>query len=314
MRHETWLGVEMRHLAALDAIEREGSFRLAASTLGYSQSAVSSQIATLERLVGTRLVERPGRAATRARLTRGGEVLLRHARAIRAELAEAREELAECDAAGRVRVGLFEGIGGTFIGPIAAAAAAADPEVFFTPVEARTSDELLDRLEAGGLELAVVALPVRRPGVRAHLVLRDAYELLLPPAHELAAVPGPIGLTCLRDVPFTVFGNGAVAGRLGRALAAAGIEPAETVALSDPPTIAALVVSGARAALVPGLVARACPHVASRRVELPLPARLLAVAHRADAELDAGARVVFEAVRRASSRLVLGADVVGRGP
>ena len=60
MEADRWLGVELRHLAALQAIAAEGTFGKAARRLGYTQSAVSQQIATLERIVGERLLDRPG--------------------------------------------------------------------------------------------------------------------------------------------------------------------------------------------------------------------------------------------------------------
>src|ERR671929_96326 len=81
MEADRWAGLELRHLLALDAVAREGSFGRAAVSLGYTQSAVSQQIATLERLVGERLVERPG-GPRPVSLTEAGTVLLRHAEGI----------------------------------------------------------------------------------------------------------------------------------------------------------------------------------------------------------------------------------------
>src|SRR5262245_24727885 len=89
---EAWVGVELRHLAALLAVAQERSFGRAARRLGYSQPAISGQIATLERIVGQKLVERSrGRAVVR--LTPAGDVMVRHAALVTEQLATARAEL-----------------------------------------------------------------------------------------------------------------------------------------------------------------------------------------------------------------------------
>src|SRR6476619_5726117 len=92
MESDTWLGVELRHLAALQAIAEHGSFGRAAEALGYTQSAVSQQLATLEKLVGQRLVDRPA-GQRPAELTEAGRMLLAHADAIVARLRAARADL-----------------------------------------------------------------------------------------------------------------------------------------------------------------------------------------------------------------------------
>src|SRR2546423_4142084 len=84
-KRDGFLGLELRHLAALEAVGRTNSFGRAARDLGYTQSAVSQQIAHLERVVGQRLVERPG-GPRPVSLTEAGRLLLRHADAIVAPL------------------------------------------------------------------------------------------------------------------------------------------------------------------------------------------------------------------------------------
>jgi len=89
-----WPGVELRHLAALEAVASERSFRGAGARLGYAQPAISQQIAALEAAVGTRLVERRrGRGVVA--LTEAGELLLAHASEIGVRLRAARAELQE---------------------------------------------------------------------------------------------------------------------------------------------------------------------------------------------------------------------------
>jgi molybdate transport repressor ModE-like protein len=87
-----WPGVELRHLAALQAVAREGSFRAAGVRLGYAQPAISQQIAALEAAVGQRLVDRRRGRGT-VKLTEAGEVLLSYASEIAERLTAARAEL-----------------------------------------------------------------------------------------------------------------------------------------------------------------------------------------------------------------------------
>ena len=300
MAGEDWLGVEFRHLAALEAIAREGSFSRAATALGYTQSAVSSQLATLERLVGARLVERPP-GLRRVSLTESGEALLAHAQAVHAALAEARAELTSRREEACVKIGFFDGIGEAFLPAIVRAAAAEVPELVFSPREARTTAGLLDEVAEGRLDLAFVALPVRREGIRTELVLRDPYDLLLPPGHELAAETGPVDLAALRGLTLVVYGADDQGRRVRRALQRAAALPAEALELVDPPTIGALVRAGVAPGLVPRLVAEACDDLPSRPVDPPLPPRLVAVAHSTTRELSAGAQILLAAVRDAAA-------------
>src|SRR5205085_2208607 len=104
--------LELRHLVALRAVAETGSFGRAAEQLGYTQSAVSQQIAALERAVGAQLVERPG-GPRPISITEAGTVLLRHADGIVARLRAAQADLAALSAgdAGTLRVGTYQSVG-----------------------------------------------------------------------------------------------------------------------------------------------------------------------------------------------------------
>src|SRR4026208_408401 len=112
------LGVEVRHLMALEAVSQTGSFSQAATRLGYAQSAISQQISTLEKAVGHRLVDRPGGPRSVA-LTEAGKVLLAHAGHIVARLAAAKADLDAMAAgdAGVLRVGTFQSASNRLLPP-----------------------------------------------------------------------------------------------------------------------------------------------------------------------------------------------------
>jgi DNA-binding transcriptional LysR family regulator len=88
----TWSGVELRHLDALRAIAEEESFSRAAARLGYTQSAISQQIAALERAIEHQVLRRR-RGRRTVTLTTAGRIVLEHADAIASELAATRAGL-----------------------------------------------------------------------------------------------------------------------------------------------------------------------------------------------------------------------------
>src|SRR5919197_30866 len=146
MEADRWLGVELRHFLALEAVARSGSFGKAATALGYTQSAVSQQIATLERLVGQRLVERPG-GPKPVSLTEAGRLLLTHADAIAARVAAAQADLtalAEGES-GTLRVGVFQSVGQRILPELMRRYLRSWPQVKVTLTESANDEELLLR-------------------------------------------------------------------------------------------------------------------------------------------------------------------------
>src|SRR5438067_13263545 len=111
--------LDVRRMRVLREVAAQRSFSAAAEKLGYTQSAVSQQIAALEREAGATLIERNPRGI---RLTDAGEALVRHADKILARLAEAEAELDAIAGlkGGRLRLASFPTAGATLV-PAAAA-------------------------------------------------------------------------------------------------------------------------------------------------------------------------------------------------
>src|ERR1041385_7680037 len=152
--HSRWLGVELRHFAALQALATEGSFGRAAERLGYTQSAISQQIAALERIVGEKLLERPG-GPRPVSLTEAGHLLLRHADSIVARLEAAQADLHALRAgeAGVLRVGTFQSVGARLLPEIMRRYRESWPEVEITLEERDSDAELAEMVERGELDV-----------------------------------------------------------------------------------------------------------------------------------------------------------------
>src|SRR5438132_4877153 len=181
------LGVELRHLAAVEAVGRTRSFGAAARELGYTQSAVSQQIARLERSVGQRLVDRPG-GPRAVDLTDAGRLLLRHADAIVAQLDAAHADmdaLAE-GAAGPLRVGIYQSVGARILPGLLRRFKQEWPRVEVSVREETDAADLLRLLEHGELDLTFADLPLPQGPFESERVLVDPYVLLVSSKSELA--------------------------------------------------------------------------------------------------------------------------------
>jgi DNA-binding transcriptional LysR family regulator len=147
-------------LRVLRAVADRGSFTAAARELGYTQSAVSRQIAALERETGATLLERIGGV----RLTSEGLILLRHARVILDEIATAERELeGEDTGVQEVRLGAYVSAGAVLLPRTLQILRGMRPDIRVVTREG-TTPALVRALRAGTIDLAVVASrPPYRP-------------------------------------------------------------------------------------------------------------------------------------------------------
>jgi len=247
MAGEWWSGVELRHLIALEAVAREGSFRRAAARLGYVQSAISHQIAALEGLAGRRLIER-SRGTRPLALTPAGEIMLAHAEAVIARVRAAQADLAELDGRGlgALRVGAAPDLQVRLVPALLRVFAA--PVVLHESADPRT---LIAALARADLDLALtdVALP-DGPFDAAPLCV-DPYVVLVQEGAPLARQKRTISCDELARLP--LIAHAPTRARVEADLRACGVEPRFVLQAETGAAVHGLVAAGLGAAVVPDL-------------------------------------------------------------
>jgi DNA-binding transcriptional LysR family regulator len=248
--------LDVKRLRVLREVAARGSFSAAAEALAYTQSAVSQQIAALEREAGTRLVDRSARGV---RLTEAGRALVRHADVILARLADAEAELEAIAGlrGGRLRLASFASAGATIMPRAIALFRERHPQVELT-LEPAEPDEAIVKLKGGEID---VALTIDAPfcaldddGVEQHHLLDDPMYLALPAAHPMAA-KARIRLEDLREEAWI---GGSSRGCpdtmiLLRACTKAGFEPRIAFHSDDYLAIQGFVAAGVGVSLIPDL-------------------------------------------------------------
>jgi DNA-binding transcriptional LysR family regulator len=299
---DRWSGVELRHLLALEAVAREGSFGRAASSLDYTQSAVSQQIAALERIVGARLVERPG-GPRPVSLTEAGELLLRHAEAIVARLAAAQADLAALaqGTAGTLRVGTFQSVGQRILPELLRRFSRAWPRVEVRLTESASDEDLLELVERGELDLTFADLPLTDGPFSSVQLMRDPYVLVVPVDSPLAHRDGPPTKSELAELDMIGYRQCRSLNQIEGTIPG-GLRFVFRSDLNG--TVQGLVGAGVGAALIPTLAFDPNDETVAR-IELGprFPARLIAIAWHRDRYRTAAAHAFVDAAREVCAEL-----------
>src|SRR4051812_45031100 len=248
--------LDVKRMRVLREVAARGSFSGAADALSYTQSAVSQQIAALEREAGAVLVERGARGV---RLTEAGRALVAHAEDILARLDAAERELEAIAGlrGGRVRLVSFSSAAASIVPPAIAEFRRCHPGVELS-LEPREPVDAIACLKAGVCDVAVALeptfLPFEDEAIVKTYLLDDPMHVALPRDHELAHAPelrlehlaGEAWvLGSLEICPDTTI--------LLRACARAGFEPRIAFHNDDYTAIQGFIAAGVGVALIPDL-------------------------------------------------------------
>ena len=191
--------MEVHQLRYFCAVAETGSFTRAAEREQIAQPSLSQQIMKLEEELGVRLFDRLGRTV---RLTDLGQIFLPRARTILTELKAAKEEVVERQStvSGPVCVGVIPTIAPYFLPARIAGFSRKYPEATITVVEDVTV-RLMDRLRAGLVDVAVMALPARGHDLESFPIRTERLYAIVPRDHRLARKRSVL-MKELRDEPF----------------------------------------------------------------------------------------------------------------
>jgi DNA-binding transcriptional LysR family regulator len=299
--------LDLHRLRLLHELHARGTIAAVAEALQFTPSAVSQQLAVLEREAGLALLERAGRGV---RLTDAALVLVGHADALlaRAELAQAELAAATGRVAGRGRIASFQSVAFHIAIPAMQALAREAPDLRCELVESEP-EQSLPALALGDIDLVLADewqhQPLARPaGVDRHDLWRDPVHLVLPPDHPAARRhPDAVPVAELAGEPWTTGHRDtawrAMVERTCRELG--GFDPDIRHRTNDSVTTLALVAGGQAVTLLPELVEPAATGVAVRAIaEGDVHRTIFAATRAADAQRPS-VQALLAAVRRAAA-------------
>ncbi|GAA4581274.1 LysR family transcriptional regulator [Planotetraspora phitsanulokensis] len=250
--------MELQQLRYVVAVAETSNFTRAAERCRVVQSALSHQIAALERELGARLFERTSR---RVRLTPAGEAFLPAARDCLEAADRARAEVAAAsgEIRGRLAVGAIPTVAAVNLPVVLRDYRRRHPRVHVTLTSAG-SDALIERVRQGGVDVAFLGLPPRAEpkGVQSRRL--GGGELVAVVAPDYPRAENEVDLQSLADEPFIDFRAGA-AGRAqsDEAFAAAGVRREVPFEVSSADFMVDLVRQGLGVGMLPAAYAPRFP-------------------------------------------------------
>jgi DNA-binding transcriptional LysR family regulator len=275
-----WPSLELRHLLALVAVAETGTFSGAAEQLGYTQSAVSQQIGTLERMVGTPLFERPG-GRRPVRLTAAGEMLLSHARAVLARVSSAAADLRALASGeqGELRVGTLPSIGTKVLPRLLGTFRAEWPGIEIVLRESGDSADLIRAVETGDVDVTFIEIGQHETELLEVRPLLDDPMMFVAPAAAPEARQRVVRIADIAHLPMIGTRNAGCRQIIDDVFRQAPVSPTYVFRSDDNPTIQGLIGSGLAYAVLPLLtVDENDPNVAVIPIRPVPPPRRLGIA------------------------------------
>lgn len=290
--------LDVKRLRVLREVAARGSFSAAAEALAYTQSAVSQQIAALEREAGTLLVQRGARGI---RMTEAGRALVAHADVILARLDDAEAELEAIAGArgGRLRLVSFPSAGAT-IAPSAIGRFRTEYPGVEVTLEPREPFEGLECLKAGDCDIAVTLeapfAPIDDKAIERRNLLDDPMYVCLPADHRVAA-KARLKMADLAEESWIIGTTGTCPDGtiLIRACQTAGFEPRVAFQSDDYTAMQGFVAAGVGVCFIPDLALYGVrDDVVIRQLEEGAPVRRILAATLAGGYVSPAAQAMLD--------------------
>jgi len=241
--------VLLQHLVTFCRVVETGGFARAGALVGLSQPAVTRHVAALEAELGTELLDRSGRQVL---LTPAGRLVYERARRIVTAVGALKEEVADLDHPGRWRIaiGAVTTVGLRLLPPILAAFKKEHPGIR-VHVKADRTQETIERLLEGEIELAILPTPVTHPRLQSVPLMEDPVVLVCAPERR-SELPDPLPLEQLGEIDLISFqAPSRFRTFVDAMLEQAGVYPNVTMEFDSHEAVTLMVEAGFGCALVP---------------------------------------------------------------